>query len=359
MRIRSQTRVGRRRRPGLLTMLLAWVLCLTLSPLPPFVNVAAAVSGQAELAKVQDLAGRYAQAMKAIGQVAGMPLRNAQEIQTALGILRRYDADLGLWWYRMVQIGMNQPTFQQGVRERLRAYLASAPSVQAKARSAAQSSPGKEIRIPVGQEIQAFAKQIQANPAVIRTWPEFVSVGQAIRQQLRTDAEVLRKVAANLKLASRGSRVVPGIDDVVAAFEGAIGQLLAAVGSVDLVPQAHAFDPVTLVVVVFLLTLAVEVAAYCIVVSVYGCNVKDATIPCGVCGFPTPENVIVVPPPPQTAYDQCKAECVAWREHCIATASKAAQQTGGPSNEQMCWYRYYDDCLWSSCERLRQQWETP
>jgi hypothetical protein len=337
-------------------MLLAWVLCLTLSPLPPFVKVAAAASAQAELAKVQDLAGRYAQAMKAIGQVAQMPLRNAQEIQTALGILRRYDADLGLWWYRMVQVAMSQPTFQQGVRERLRAYLASAPSVQAKARSAAQSSPGKEIRIPVGEEIQAFVKQIQANPGMIRTWPEASAAEQAIRQQLKTDAEVIRKVGANLKLASRGSRVVPGIDDVVAAFEGAIGQLLAAVGSVDLVPPAYALDPVTigLLLLACVAVVVTTAAAVCFAVEWVRC-VGGAG--CTLCGIPPSE--VSVPPPPPSPYDQCKAECVAWRENCIATARKAARDTGGPSNEQMCWYRYYDDCLWSSCERLRQQWETP
>jgi hypothetical protein len=331
-------------------MLLAWVLCLTLSPLPPFIKVAAAASAQAELAKVQDLAGRYAQAMKAIGQVAEMPLRNAQEIQTALGILRRYDADLGLWWYRMVQVAMSQPTFQQGVRERLRAYLASAPSVQAKARSAAQSSPGKEIRIPVGEEIQAFIKQIQANPGMIRNWPEVSAAEQAMRQQLKADAEVLRRVGANLRRAAerRGSSVMPGADAVVTALEDVLGRLLTALGDIDLAPPAYAIiDPVSLTIAfVIVVVIGIAVVA-CIGLTISSCVPSG---PCTVCGIPPTE--LSVPSPPLSPYDQCIAECVAWRENCIAKESDEKKKRD-------CVYRYYDDCAWSSsgtgCELLRQQ----
>jgi hypothetical protein len=313
----------------------------------PTTNQIRAESAEAARARIKSLAAKYTKAMGEIERVANLNLNSKQALRDALTIFKRNDPDLRYLTYRLIEIATNNQALQKGAEDKLRAFLALSPTVQDKIKKA-NAEPGKKVRIDVTQEFQAWVNDLKKNPSLIRDWPGVSQTGQDIRNQIAKDKAALRKVAANLKRGvestKKSASLTGGPEDsgatlwpIPVAFNnhsGSISSVLVSQGWEEVVAGVIIFAVVSALVI----TLAVTISA-CLT------NVKgDGTWSQVACGY----NEVDVPPGP-SEYEQCKAECDKWREDCIALA----RRVGNEDDEAMCWYRYYDDCLWSSCERLR------
>jgi len=347
--VKNTHNANARRVRRLIASFLCFCLVLVTSFITPHPIHAAAESGEAARAKVKNLAAKYTHAMNEISKVANMNLSSKAELHSALEILRRNDPDLKYLTYRLIEIALENPALQKSAEDKLRAYLAASPTVQDKIKKASPR-PGDKLRIDATEEIQAWLKQLRSNPNVVRDWAGASQVEQEIKSQIARDKESLRRVAANIKRGVEDSKKKTSF---IGEIEKSDKRLRPVFGFTEPVNSNALISPVNPQVVDFIAAMIVmavifvaEVAVLivCNLISWQSCIVAVSDLNKNLHSDDVDLHLL-----PDPRYEKCKAECDKWRDDCIALA----RRVGNEDDEAMCWYRYYDDCLWSSCERLR------